>query len=627
MSSLPTIRRQSYSPPSPALFSRAFFSLAAGVALFFILVVAIGVGYDFLYAGRIYPGVSVAGVELSGLPPQQAANLLAQRLTYPETGKIVFKDKDKLWVATPLQVGLFLDAQKSATLAYEFGRQGDPLTRWFDQLRAWYAGSNLSPQLVYDERMATDYLDKIAAQVDRPTVEASLSVNGTQVVVNAGQVGHTLDVQATLKPLQAQLTSLTDGVLPVVSYETPPAILDVSQQAELARKILSAPLVLQLSGAQKGDPGPWKFDPAQLAEMLTIQRVEDAQAPVYQVGLNAEALRSFLETLAPKMLRTPQDARFTFDDQTHQLNLIDHAIIGRSLDVDATIQAINDQLGKGEHSVDLVMNTTQPAVGDDASAQKLGITELVSQQTTYFYGSSSARIQNINTAASRFHGVLVAPGEVFSMGSVLGDVSLDTGYAEALIIYGNRTIQGVGGGVCQVSTTLFRTVFFGGYPVVERYPHAYRVYYYELDRAGNDNADMAGLDATVFEPVVDFKFKNDTPYWLLMETYVDVKARSLTWKFYSTSDGRTVQWNTSGLQNIIEPPDPLYQENPDLAQGEINQTDWAVEGADVSVDRTVMRDGQVYFTDQYNTHYLPWRAVFEYGPGTKLPKGANSSSN
>ena len=115
--------------------------------MFFVLVVAIGVGYDFLYAGRIYPGVSVAGVELSGLPPQQAANLLAQRITYSETGKIVFKDKDKLWVATPLQVGLFLDAQKSAMQAYQFGRQGDPLTRWFDQLHAWYSGSNLPPQL------------------------------------------------------------------------------------------------------------------------------------------------------------------------------------------------------------------------------------------------------------------------------------------------------------------------------------------------------------------------------------------------------------------------------------------------------------------------------------------------
>jgi vancomycin resistance protein YoaR len=627
MGSIPSIRRESYSSPPTALFSQAFFALSAGVALFVLLVVALAAGYDFWYAGRIYPGVSVAGVELSGLPQKQAANLLSQRLTYPQTGKIVFKDEDKLWVATPLQVGLFLDAQKSAAQAYQYGRQGDPLTRWFSQLRAWYSGKNLAPQLVYDERMAQDYLEKIAAQVDRPTVEASLSVNGTQVVVHPGQVGHTLDVQATLKPLQARLTSLTDGVVTITSYETPPAILDVSQQAQLARKILSAPLVLKVPDAQDGDPGPWKFDPAQLADMLAIQRVEDGQKSVYQVGLNAEKLRSFLEDLAPKLQRTPQDARFTFNDGTHRLDLIDHAVIGRSLDVDATIQAINETLGKGEHSLDLVMNTTPPAVTDDATAQKLGIRELVSQQTTYFYGSSTARIQNISTAASRFHGVLVAPGEVFSMGSVLGDVSLDTGYAEALIIYGNRTIQGVGGGVCQVSTTLFRTVFFGGFPVVERYPHAYRVYYYELNRAGNDDARMAGLDATVFEPVVDFKFKNDTPYWLLMETYVNVKARSLTWKFYSTSDGRTVQWNTSGLQNVVEPPDPLYQKNSDLAKGEIKQVDWAVKGADVSVDRTVMRDGKAYFTDQYNTHYMPWRAVFEYGPGTKLPKDAHTSDN
>ena len=220
---------------------------------------------------------------------------------------------------------------------------------------------------------------------------------------------------------------------------------------------------------------------------------------------------------------------------------------------------------------------------------------------------------------------MVPPGAVFSMADVLGDVSLDTGYAEALIIYGNRTIKGVGGGVCQVSTTLFRTVFFGGFPVVERHPHAYRVYYYEQNAAGGNNSDMAGLDATVYVPQVDFKFKNDTPYWLLMETYPS--NTSLTWKFYSTSDGRSVNWDTTGLQNVAEPPDPLYQENDKLAKGEINQVDWAVEGADVTVDRTVERSGQVYFQDSFTTHYIPWRAVYEYGPGTKLPKEAKQSEN
>jgi vancomycin resistance protein YoaR len=213
------------------------------------------------------------------------------------------------------------------------------------------------------------------------------------------------------------------------------------------------------------------------------------------------------------------------------------------------------------------------------------------------------------------------------MGDVLGDVSLDNGYAEALIIYGNRTIKGVGGGVCQVSTTLFRTAFLGGYPIVERHSHAYRVSYYEQTASGGVDPNLAGLDATVFVPVVDFKFTNDTPNWLLMETYVNPAARTLTWKFYSTSDGRSVEWDTTGLQNIEDPPEPLYQENPDLGEGEIRQVDWEAAGADVTVFRTVYRDGQVYLQDQFSTHYMPWQAVYEYGPGTRLPKDRDRGDN
>jgi vancomycin resistance protein YoaR len=173
--------------------------------------------------------------------------------------------------------------------------------------------------------------------------------------------------------------------------------------------------------------------------------------------------------------------------------------------------------------------------------------------------------------------------------------------------------------VCQVSTTLFRTVFFGGYPIVERYAHAYRVGYYEKEAGDRENSNLAGLDATVFFPLVDFKFKNDTPYWILMETYVNPAASSITWKFYSTSDGRTVKWDTTGPQNIVPAPDPLYKENPDLANGVINQTDWAADGSDVTVNRTVTRNGEVYIQDTIQTHYLPWQAVYEYGPGTDVP--------
>ena len=104
------------------------------------------------------------------------------------------------------------------------------------------------------------------------------------------------------------------------------------------------------------------------------------------------------------------------------------------------------------------------------------------------------------------------------------------------------------------------------------------------------------------------------------------RGRSLTWKFYSTSDGRSVEWSTTGLQNKIDPPDPLYEENKDLKKGEIRQVDWAVEGADVTVVRTVVRNGQVVHEDVFVTHYQPWRAVYEYGPGTELPKDAKDEA-
>ncbi|HJS28079.1 MAG TPA: VanW family protein, partial [Anaerolineales bacterium] len=314
---------------------------------------------------------------------------------------------------------------------------------------------------------------------------------------------------------------------------------------------------------------------------------------------------------------TARDARFIFNDETRQIDLLEPAVIGRRLLVNQTSRVVNESLAAGEHTVALNFETVQPRVTDNATAAELGITELVNSETSYFYGSSAPRIQNIQTAASRFHGLLVAPGETFSMAQALGDVSLDNGYEEALIIFGDRTIKGVGGGVCQVSTTLFRNVFFAGFPIVERHPHAYRVYYYELTAGNSHDASLAGLDATVFVPLVDFTFVNDTTSWLLMETYVNPAGSALTWKFYSTSDGRRVEWSSTGLQNRVEAPPPLYQENPDLEKGEIRQVDWAVEGADVTVHRSVLKGDTTYLEDQFITHYLPWRAVYEYGPGTE----------
>lgn len=607
-------------PSQPSVIVPQFLvSLAAGVALFIALLAMLLTGYDYVYAGKIYPGVFVGGVDLSGLAPEQAEALLSQQISYPKTGKLVFQNGETVWLARPLDLGMQFDAANSARAAYELGRSRDPITDTFNKVMAWYSGRRLPPLMLYDERQASAFLTNLAAQIDQPTVEASLQINGTDVVVRPGQVGRLVNVSASLAPLAEQLRGMSDGVLPLEIEESPPVIVDVSQQAQIARQILSAPLVISIPDALEGDPGPWTIEPPQLAQMLTIERVDDAQQPYYQVGLATGQLRALLAEQQPVLRRFASNPRVMFNDETRQLELLKPAVIGRDLDIEASLQQINDKLAQGEHAASLVFNYTQPQVASDATAEQLGITELVSSHTSYFRGSGASRIQNIETAAANFHGLLVPPGATFSMADAMGDVSLDSGYAEALIIFGGRTIKGVGGGVCQVSTTLFRTAFLGGFPIVERYPHAYRVGYYEQTVNGLD-PDLAGLDATVFVPMVDFKFVNDSQHWLLMETYVNAKAGRLTWKFYSTSDGRVVDWSTTGPQNIVEPPEPLYEENPELGTGEIKQVDYAAQGADVTVYRTVRIGDQVLFQDEFSTHYLPWRDIYQYGPGTDVPE-------
>jgi vancomycin resistance protein YoaR len=518
------------------------------------------------------------------------------------------------WVASPAELGMVFDPSSSAMTAYKTGRSGGLFGALSGQLRAAGVGAKVPPVIIFDQRVASFYLNQLSTQINQPMKEASLDLQGTNIVATPGRVGRELKVDATMIYLGSQLQTFSDGEVALVVQEIQPQVLDVSAAADMARKVLSQPLTLTIPNAAQDDPAPYVYNPEILANMLGVERTESG----VQVILKKSGLRDLLVPVKEQLDRKSSDAKFTFNDDTRQLDLIAESKVGRTLDIEASITAINDALLRGEHSVPLVINEEQPRVASTATAQQLGITQLVSAQTSYFYGSSAERMQNIQAAASQFHGILVAPGETFSMGEHMGDVSLENGFAEALIIYGGRTIKGVGGGVCQVSTTLFRTVFNAGYPVVERVPHAYRVSYYEQTPTGGNDPSLAGMDATVYFPLVDFKFTNDTPYWLLMETYFN-PAGSLTWKFYSTSDGRTVTSETTGVTNVVSAPAPSFEENPDLRKNEMKQVDWAANGADVTVTRTVMRDGGVLFQDQFTTHYQPWQAVCQYGPDSKNP--------
>jgi vancomycin resistance protein YoaR len=590
--------------------------IAGGILSAVLALLCLSV-FELIFIGRVFPGVSVNNIPLGGKTTQDAASLLSQQISYPYNGKLILQDGNNTWVVSPVEIGLVFNANTTVTEAYQIGRSGSLPNNLITQWRALTSRINVPPSFIFDQRVGGAYLANINAQIYQPVIEPSIVVNGTEVGVLQGEKGHTLHISNSLALIALQLQSMQDGTIPLFIEEPRPIVMNVDQQAEQARRILSAPMRISMPADQPDQQGPWSFPPEQVAGLLHFNIVENGESASYQIGLDEGALEKMLTELAPGLAQEAQNPRFIFNDDTRQLELLQAAVIGRELDVTASKQQITEKLLAGEHDIQLVFATTNPPVLSDATGESLGITELVREEASYFYGSSASRIQNITTAAARFHGLLVAPGETFSMAKALGNISLDNGYAEALIIYGDQTIQGVGGGVCQVSTTLFRAAFFSGFPIVERHAHAYRVYYYEYVAGPRIDESLAGLDATVYVPVVDLKFTNDTPYWLLMETYVNPTYRSIVWKFYSTKDGRSVSWETSGLQNVVEAPKPLYTESDELETGEVKQVDWEADGADVTVKRTVSRADQVINQDTFITHYEPWQAKYEYGPGTE----------
>jgi vancomycin resistance protein YoaR len=593
-------------------------SLAGGIVLFALVIGLASWSYRAVYRGRVFPGIYLGWINLSGQTPTGAADLLRREYDYPAEGEIILQYDDLSWQAKPSDLGLFFSPNFNAEQAFNAGREGNLFQRMAAQIQILRHGLTIDPTFVMDEKTGAGFLEEIASEVEQPVVEASLELEGLDVVVQPGQIGREMDIPASLEVAALQMGSLQDGNIPLIVNETYPDILDVSAQADLARQILSQPLILRIPDAAESDPGPWTIPPEKLVEMMIIERISTENGEDYRIALDSEQLRTYLKDKKSKINQPSKNARMSFDDDTKELVLIEAEQIGMKLDIELSILDIQAQLAEGNHDIALVVEKTIPAVTAEHTAEDLGITELLNAETTYFFYSDAGRINNIATAAAKFHGVFIAPGETFSMAAQLGDVSLDEGYSEAWIILGDRTIKGVGGGVCQVSTTLFRTVFFAGLPVVERYPHAYRVLYYEQTAVvGRYNQRLAGLDATVYVPLVDFKFTNDTDNWLLMETYVYGAYRQLVWKFYGTSDGRTVDWSTTGLVNKKDPPDPIYEENPDLDKGEIKQVDWAVDGATVTVTRNVYRDGSRLWQDVFKTKYRPWAAVCQYGPGTE----------
>lgn len=582
-----------------------------------VLVVAVIVAtYQSQHNGRIYTGINIWGVDLSHMTPAEAETALLDALPHIQEETITFTDPktNQSWVRTSRDLGLSFDTATTIDNAMLVGRQGNQIERLRDAFTAWYYGRHLAPVLIFDQGTLNTALAQLSADINETAINAALQFDGEKALYTPGHLGKQLDLADTQARLRAPMTNFRPAQIELLVHDTLPTIHDTADATQEIQQMLNGNVTFYLQAPlDEMDLEKVILPQETLQSWLRIEVVpgEDGQLH-HEAVLDENAIRHWLAPYEEQLYREPVNARFYFDDDTRELVLVAPHVSGRSLDIATTIANLQEALTTPDRTVPFAFNEIVPAVHAGATAEDLGITELVSERTTWFYGSTDARKHNIARSAANFFGIVIAPGEEFSFNKYLGSVSEADGYEQGLIIFGGRTIKGVGGGVCQVSTTLYQTAFWAGFPIEERYEHGYMLGYY-------NDGEGPGMDATVFSPVVDLKFINNTEYHLLIENYYNEELEALTFKFYSTSLGRQIIKEELPWENIVPAPiEDIWEYDEELPEGEAVQIDWATDGADVTIHRTVLNaDGALIADNWIISHYIPYPDVYHYGPGVE----------
>lgn len=555
--------------------------------------------YQNAFIGRIYPGVKVLGLDLSGLSPSEAELLLEKEFSGYRGYDLYLKYGEKRWELSAGEAGAIIDTRATSLKAYKVGREGSIAERLRAQVIAIIRGINLYPVVKIDYSRTLALINRIAAELNRPSRDGTLKIGADLSVLEiTPRDGLEVDPETTLRRIEEKIASMEPGEVEVAVKVFPASVAETDSARSKVEKILRSPLILRFQSSL------WGVEPGTVASWIKFRHTPTGTNRIkVEVDVDTEAIRTFLQRFSAFIDREPRDARFDFDPATGRLTPIVYSQDGYKLNIEKAAEAIREALLQGQNEIELPVEIKKPAVSTE-NASILGIRELVATGTTNFKGSSPARIQNIKVASARFHGIVIPPGEIFSFGKYLGPVTAAEGYEESLVIWGEATVPDVGGGICQVSSTIFRAAFWGGYEIIERHPHTFRVRWYE---------PPVGMDATIYHPWVDFKFRNNTPYYLLMESELDEKEGILTFKFYSTSTGRTVEMEGPFVSNLVPHGPPEYRPDPTLPKGVIKQVEWPVDGLDVEIRRIVKENGKIIRREVFFSRYKPWRAVFLVG--------------
>ncbi|OGM28008.1 hypothetical protein A2627_00500 [Candidatus Woesebacteria bacterium RIFCSPHIGHO2_01_FULL_39_28] len=564
--------------------------------LIFILTLILTACIGFIaitYSQRIYPGVYIANFPVGNKTLNETEIVLSKNLS--RVKEIVLGDKTEQYKIPLSSVGFFYNLQATIKDAYFLGRSGNISKDIKNIIQALSGKVRFKFKYSLNEEELNSYLSTIAGQVTTEPIYPSVKIVDGKVVVDRGKSGLDVNINKIKSDIEKNLINGRNPFVEIEKEKIDPSLTDIELQKyqDRASKLADKALVLNLDS---------------LNREISSQDLVNLISPHNGEYLEKELI-STVTKIADEVNKLPRNPVLVFDGEkvkefSPEINGIEVNKDQFKINLIASLRQL-EKSDEKQVTGAIPIEITPPKIKTE-DINNLGIKSLIGKGTSKFVGSIPSRIYNITLASLRLNGVLIKPNETFSFNEVLGDVSKFTGYKEAYIIKDGKTILGDGGGVCQVSTTLFRAVLNAGLPIIERHAHAYRVYYYEEE-------SPAGFDATVYAPTADLKIKNDTPGYILIQTKTDTKNLTLTFELYGTNDGRQVTISKPITSSVATPPDDLYQDDPTLPIGTVRQTEHKSWGAKVTFDYLVTREGEVTFQKTFISNYRPWQAVYLRG--------------
>ena len=599
------VRRQSQSSPLNGGRSRRpprpkRSSLGRRVLLLLAVIVGAGVVLGLVFAGsptKIAEGVRIDGIDVGGLEATDARSLLERRSAALAGKPVVFVAAGKRFRISPTTLGVQPDWKAAVDAAQRQGGGFGPL-RGFRRIDVDFFGADVTPPTRVLDGALTYELNQIAKAVDRRSRSAALTLRRTSVVVVPARAGRVLDRTAAADTIVTALASLTRPVgqveLPLRVESPRVRAAALAPAARQARVVLSGPVALQLGEKR------WLVQPKRLAQLLALP-----SGGTTALRIGGPAADAWLMRLGSGAESPPRNATFAVNG--NHIRVVPSKP-GVELDAVATAAVVLDAASHRlpYRRVAVLPVKERPAKLSTAKARALGIDGVVSTYTTVFGGIAN-RIHNVELVAHLVDDKLIAPGEEFSFNKTTGARTAAKGFLEAPVIINGELSTGLGGGVCQVSTTVFNAAYEAGLKITERTNHALYISHYPQ-----------GRDATVDYPDVDLRFVNDTGHWLLLRTFVS--SDSLTVGLYGTPTHRKVVSQTAPL--VVHGKAPIKKTiDKSLKPGEKVVDDPGEPAMTTSVTRDVYAPGgKVLDHDVFYSSYVASPELVRVGPKPKKAK-------